>query len=181
MEEALYRNAGSQVRPRHAAEPARYRYASCADHPPWFLQEEYSDITTLEQRLQQVARTFVSSKNNRQQQAQQQQQRPASADLPGLQGGSVPRASTAAPSMMLQQQQGQQLSPGRVLGGLSRDAMLYGLREPGSLMPGAGMPYRRPRLHSWQMGCWGWGAGQCQELGLRLSLYCLPLPWASQG
>ena len=108
---------------------------------PSFLQEEYSDITTLEQRLQQVARTFVSSKNNRQQQAQQQQQRPASAGPPGSQGGSAPSASTAAPSV-LQQQQGQQLFPGQVPGGLQRNAMLNGLGGPGSLMPGAGMPYQ---------------------------------------
>ena len=110
-------------------------------HPPWFLQEEYSDITTLEQRLQQVARTFVSSKNNRQQQAQQQQ-RPASEGPPGSQGGSAPSASTAAPSVLLQQQQGQQLFPGQVPGGLQRNAMMNGLGGPGSLMPGAGMPYQ---------------------------------------
>ena len=108
---------------------------------PSILQEEYSDITTLEQRLQQVARTFVSSKNNRQQHAQQQQ-RPASAGPPGSQGGSAPSASTAAPSVLLQQQQGQQLFPGQVPGGPQRNAMLNGLGGPGSLMPGAGMPYQ---------------------------------------
>ena len=84
----------------------------------------------------------MSSKNNRQQQAQQQQQRPASAGPPGSQGGSAPSASTAAPSVLLQQQQGQQLFPGQVPGGLQRNAMLNGLGGPGSLMPGAAMPYQ---------------------------------------
>ena len=134
LEEALYRNAGSKVRPRHAAEPASRCMHHVQNSLPPFLQEEYSDITTLEERLQQVARTYVSSKTSWQQQAQQQKRHPASSDPPGSQGGAAPSASTAAPGVLLQQ--AQQLYPGQDPGYIQQ-------RCYAKLAPGAGKPDAR--------------------------------------
>lgn len=123
LEEALYRNAASKVC------IALCMALSQASLPALLsIQAEYEDVGTLEHRLQQVARSFVSNKSNRQ---QAQAQSLSNLGLPQQQ------PSAGAPSL-LQQQQMLGLQQ-RGVSGLQNG--LHPGIAPG-LMPGSSLPYQ---------------------------------------